>query len=50
MTYQQRKSKAFGDALREYEKFKQEYWDKHPNATPKEYEQAMREKARELDI
>lgn len=50
MAYQQRKSKAFGEVLEEYEKFKQEYWDKHPDASPQQYEQAMREKARELDL
>lgn len=50
MTYQQKKSRQFGEALAEYERFKQEFREKHPDATPQEYEQAMRKKARELDI
>lgn len=50
MTLQQKKSKAFADALREYEEFKRKFIQEHPDATPEEYEKAMCKKADELDL
>lgn len=50
MTPQQKKSKKFSDALEELEQFKNEYQWMHPHATKEEYEEAVKEKAKELDL
>lgn len=46
------KSRAdrFRDAWNEYERFKREYLEEHPEASPEQYEQAMKEKAKELNL
>lgn len=38
------------NAYQEYENFKEKFKKEHPDATPEEYQEAMKEKARELGI
>lgn len=44
------RSQRFAEAIEEFERFKIEWAIEHPDATPEEYEQAIREKAEELDL
>ena len=50
MKLQQKKAKKFREALMEYERFKKDFIMEHPEATSKEYEEAIRKKADELDL
>ena len=50
MTTQQKKAKKFKEALEEFDRFKIEYRQTHPNASEEEYKKAIKEKARELDL
>jgi len=44
------KSDRFAEAIEEFERFKIEWAIDHPDATPEEYEQAVKDKAEELDL
>jgi len=44
------KSQRFAEAMEELERFKIEWAIEHPDATPEEYMEAIKEKAEELDL
>jgi len=50
MTLQQKKSKAFAQALEEFEEFKIKWKKDHPEASQEDYMQAITKKAEELDL
>lgn len=50
MTNQQKKSRALANALEELDRFKAEWKLENPDATEDEYEQAISQKAEELDL
>ena len=50
MTLQQMKIKKFADAIEEFRRFKVQWKKEHPQATEEEYQQAVKQKAKELDL